>query len=326
MAPLPSPSLVTQALTLLARIEIEPKETAQRLQNQLDTWRGKSPEHEAAYQAAASQLQSLSAIAPQLQEQFSEPSGRQRKTRQSLLGWGMLILGSAALLKAGIWYWHQPVYEADYRTGIAQVKEVSLPDGSQLAINAKTELHVTLYRQKRIVTLAMGEARFEVSHNAKRPFHVETRMGDIEVVGTVFSVSDRGSAVAVSVEQGHVRFHQQQHGIIQGNPQTYDLTVNERLLVKNDGLTSLDKVQAADVSAWRTGWLVFNNTLLEEALPAINAFRRQPLTIADEQTDQLRITGRFRADDAKSLEHALPAILPLTIHLQADQSLELKGK
>lgn len=322
----PVSSLVKQALTLLARIEIEPKESAQHLQHQLEVWRSKSPEHEAAYQAAASQLHSLSAIAPQLQEQFGKPAGR-RKTRQALLGWGVIALCSAAMLKAGIWYWHQPIYEADYHTGISEVKEITLPDGSQIALNAKTGLHITLYRQNRMITLATGEARFEVTHNAKRPFHVATRMGDVEVVGTIFNVNDRGSAVAVSVEQGHVRFHQHHDSTSQVNhPQAYDLTINERLVIKNDGLTSLEKVQASDASAWRTGWLVFNNTLLEDALPSINAFRRQPLTLANKQTGQLRITGRFRADDATSLENALPAILPLTIHFQADQGLEIQGK
>lgn len=323
MASQPSAKLVQHALTLLARIEIEPDVNS--LQAQLNIWRSKSPEHEAAYQSAASQLQSLSAIAPQLQDQFSEPSGKQRKTRQSLLGWGILILGSAALLKTGIWYWHQPVYEADYRTGIAEVKEITLPDGSQLAINAKTNLHITLYRQKRTIALDTGEARFEVTHNAKRPFHVETRMGDVEVVGTTFSVSDRGNAVAINVEQGHVRFHQLPLHISEDSAQTYDLTANQHLLVKNDGLTSLNNVQTADASAWRTGWLVFNNALLEEALPAINAFRHQPFTLADEKTANLRLTGRFRARDQQSLSRALPAILPITLNPQAD-NVEIKAK
>ncbi|MGY1488468.1 FecR family protein [Methylobacillus pratensis] len=320
----PSTSLIKHALTLLARIEIEPEETAQRLQHQLEVWRGKSSEHEAAYQEATSQLHSLSSIAPQLQEQFGKPSGR-RKTRQSLLGWGVIALCSAAMLKAGIWYWHQPIYEADYHTGIAEVKEITLPDGSQLALNAKTGLHVTLYRQKRIVTMNTGEARFEVTHNAKRPFHVETRLGDVEVVGTIFTVSDWGNSIAVSVEQGHVRFHQPQDALAQDHTQTYDLTANDHLLIKHDGLTSLSKVQAADASAWRTGWLVFNDASLEDALPAINAFRHQPFTLANEKTANLRLTGRFRARDQQSLSRALPAILPVTLTPQAD-NVEIKAR
>jgi transmembrane sensor len=331
MAHSPASNLVKYALTRLARIEIASEESAQPLQRQLDAWRKKSPDHEAAYQIAVSQLQSVSSMASQLQEQFSKPAStqqrriRQSRTTQALMSWGALALFCAALVEAGIWYWHQPIYQAQYHTGIAQLQEITLPDGSQLSLNAKTDLQVTLYRQKRNVTLDTGEARFKVSHNSRRPFHVATRLGNIEVVGTIFTVSDRGRAVTLSVEQGHVRFHQQ-HKEQNDSAATFDLTANEQLLIQNDGLASLGKVQAADASAWRKGWLVFNNSKLEDALPTINAFRHQPLTLAEENAAQLRLTGRFRAQDQRALEQALPEILPITLKPGADHTLELLAK
>ncbi|MCB5184864.1 FecR domain-containing protein [Methylobacillus gramineus] len=319
--------LVKHALTLLARMEIEPEASARAIQIQLAAWRNLSGMHEAAYQEACRQLESLSTLAPQLRQQFDEPAASRttpRKQRQSLLAWGALTICCAALVKAGIWYWHQPVFEADYQTDIAQIREVSLPDGSKLAINAKSHLHVALYRQKRLVSLDQGEARFEVSPNKKRPFHVETRAGDVEVIGTIFTVRDRGTSVTVNVEQGHVRFH---HLAPENSAkkEIYDLVANEQLLIKN-GTVSLGKAQAQDASAWRSGWLVFNDTHLEDAVPVINAFRHQPLTLADEATARLRLTGRFRTHDQHSLEQALPAILPVTIQSKADHTLTLKAK
>lgn len=329
--------LLKQALRQLAQLEMANAEQTEQLQTRLQHWRSRSEEHESAYQQAIGQLQALRALAPSLQAEFSEPttqehkqhaSKKRRAQAHSLLGWGLLAVATVALLKAGHWYWQQPVFEADYRTGVAEVRQITLPDGSHLAINAQSALHVSLYRQQRHVALQQGEVHFSVSPDPQRPFLVDTQAGQIEVVGTIFTVSQRELRMSLNVEQGHVRFHQaesaREHLAHTGQPMAYDLLARDQL-VSQAGVIQLDQVDAADASAWRSGWLVFNNMPLADALPLINVFRVQPLTIADTRTAQLRLSGRFRAQDQQALERALPVILPLQL-IPGDAEIQLKSR
>ena len=65
-----------------------------------------------------------------------------------------------------------------------------LPDGSKVWLNAQSSINfpIAFNGKERIVKLT-GEALFEVSHNAKQPFKVQTQTQTIEDIGTVFNVN-----------------------------------------------------------------------------------------------------------------------------------------
>ncbi len=83
--------------------------------------------------------------------------------------------------------------------------QLSLPDRSTVALEplAKVQLE---HAQSDEVRLALtgGRARFSVTKNKARSFHVLTRGVDVRVVGTRFVVEDLGDGVLVSVEEGIV--------------------------------------------------------------------------------------------------------------------------
>lgn len=288
------------------------------------------PEHELAYHEAMRQWQLIANITPQLREQLKEPGAVARKKGASrhVLAVTTLLICGGILAKAGMWYWHQPIFEQNIHTDIAQLQQLALPDGTQLEINARSDLQVRLYRNKREVTLNSGEVRFAVSHQADAPFEVRTREGDVHVVGTLFSVADRGRSVNVTVEQGHVRFQSRLAGdmgtnnpdtaVKQAIPVLLDLYAGDYLAMRNGQHDPITRIDTADAAAWRDGWLVFNNVRLEDAIPQINAYRRSPLVLGNYKTSQLRFTGRFLANDSQQLEKALPKILPVYIRHSAN--------
>lgn len=57
---------------------------------------------------------------------------------------------------------------------------------------------------QRIVALLEGEAMFEVTHDAARPFMVDAGIGTVTVTGTRFDVRRDESMVEVAVESGSV--------------------------------------------------------------------------------------------------------------------------
>lgn len=67
--------------------------------------------------------------------------------------------------------------------------QITLPDGSHIHLNSGTVLQypVVFARDARRVKLS-GEAMFEVTPDARKPFIVETFASDIQVLGTRFNV------------------------------------------------------------------------------------------------------------------------------------------
>lgn len=78
---------------------------------------------------------------------------------------------------------------ARMETSAGQRVTMTLPDGTQVQLNAGTKLEYpqVFDRGVRRVKLS-GEAMFDVNHDARRPFVVETFASEIEVLGTRFNV------------------------------------------------------------------------------------------------------------------------------------------
>ncbi|TKG89867.1 FecR family protein [Puteibacter caeruleilacunae] len=75
-----------------------------------------------------------------------------------------------------------------FETPRGQKSKVTLPDGSEVWLNAETKLVAASFTaQQRVVELE-GEAFFKVHHNKKAPFRVKTVDYDVEVLGTEFNV------------------------------------------------------------------------------------------------------------------------------------------
>lgn len=314
----PSAALVEHALSLLAAASIETPVVASRLRAQLEEWRSLSVEHALAYTHAMRQWQALDAVAPALRSHFVEPKRKRCASRtRNTLAVLAFVSGIAGLLG---WQLSQPVFEQQVQTGIAQLAQVPLPDGSRIDVNAGSVLQVVFYRNRRLVELKRGEARFEVASEADRPFRVQTRSGTVEVIGTVFVVADRGDAITIDVERGRVRF-------LPVDPaSTIELTDGERMVVHDGVPGAVKNAGNREFAPWRDGWLVFDNEQLVDALPAINAFRKSPLVLADEHAGKLRLTGRFRANDLYGLLAALPRVLPVEIVDRGDGVTAIRSR
>lgn len=322
-----TPGLVDHALALIAAADVGTAQAAARARQKLARWRAESVQHEAACQEAERRWRLLADMAPALRGQFSEPpapsstrpAGRQRRALLSL-GISAVALGALA--------WHfdladtRPQFANQYRTGRGQLLQASLPDGSRIDLNAQTELSVALYRGRRAVRLLAGEARFDVAHQPDRPMVVTTPSGTVEVVGTVFSVAERGGLLSVSVERGQVRVRP----VSAGEPlPAVDLRAGEALSIRDGTAGPVRQIDVLDAAAWRSGWLVFDNTRLDEALPALNAFLGTPMAL-DASAAALRLTGRFRANDPQGFLTALPAVLPVAVTAQPGGGVRIAAR
>lgn len=341
----PRERLVERALALIVEGEMAPGDAASQARAALNQWRGKSAEHAAAVLEARQRWDALGGMAHDLRTHFDEPeaalmanaaaaSAGQRQQRRKMLFSIAGLLGAGLVAGRGVqWYWQRPLYSAAYETRTAQMRKVTLADGrdgapgSRLDLAPHSAIDVTLYRQRRFVDMAHGEVRFEVSRDADRPFEVRTRSATIEVVGTAFTVRDRGGPVTVGVEHGHVRVRMAPRpGLAGAEGTVIDLQASDQIEIVDGQPGRVQQADTAALSAWRDGWLVFENTPLGDALAAVNSYRARPIVSGSSRIDAMRLSGRFRTNDSEGLLAALPAILPLTPVTRPDGSVALLAR
>lgn len=311
-----APCKVQQALVYLAALQGDDPERVRKTHGLVQRWRGRSAEHERAWLEAEQRWQLVHCLAPQLRGALQPQAcdvGRRRVLRQG----GAL----AVLLAAGGWlgwmYKRTAPFQHDLQTAHAQAPQVlALPDGSQLLVAAESNLRVHLDHGQRQVLLLHGNVFFDVAHELWRPFLISTRLGLVQVLGTAFTVSDRGDRVQVAVARGRVQVRD-----LQGGEQV--LQAGERICL--DGQGRLGSLRAGgrfgpDLAHWQRGWWSFTDQPLVEVIGELNAYVGRTVQV-DPGVANLRLTGSFPSDRPEVLLEALPGILPVRLLEQGGERL-----
>jgi transmembrane sensor len=225
--------------------------------------------------------------------------------------------------------WRQPTYTHQHATDPGQRLDTTLPDGSQVTLDASTNTSVALYRDRREVQLREGQAMFVVAPDADKPFHVVAGPARITVVGTRFSVryiSVAGEgAVDVAVEEGKVH--------VQGMVQVQDggpvamLTAGQTVQVGAAGaLGAVTAVPVGSVALWRKGLVRFSDTPLAEAIREMERYGPTGLVVRDPRIADLRIGGSFAVARPQDLAKVLPSILAVRLVPDPSGRQEVVGK
>ncbi len=171
-----------------------------------------------------------------------------------------------------------------------QGKEVFLPDSSQVSLAALAELKYDAKRygkENRQVELK-GKAFYQVRHEENCPFRVQTKVGNVVVLGTSFLVRERKSEMEVQVLQGRVRM---EAGKMQ--PVLLEAGMSARYS-ETDG--DLQVLQEADENclSWKTGERVFRETPLSKVIHDIEVCYEVKLKELSGASDSLRLSASFK--------------------------------
>jgi ferric-dicitrate binding protein FerR (iron transport regulator) len=184
--------------------------------------------------------------------------------------------------------------DTSVRTGVAQKESFTLPDNSEVQLNASSEIRYKKSSWKKNRSLALdGEAYFKVTKG--NTFSVETSQGTVKVLGTQFNVYSRDGIFNVDCYEGLVS--------VAFSDTLIKLPAGNRLKVENNKLlvhTTTSKGQPE----WIMNESSFTNATLSEV---INELEQQyPINITSpENIANKRFTGSFTHDN---LELALRSI------------------
>jgi transmembrane sensor len=281
-------------------------------------WTTKSPAHRAAA-AEAERLWGAFDAVPRPQDvpriaPVSSPAARRRPavSRRSLVGGALAAgLAVAALGGSGALGPLSGLY-ADYATGVGERREVALPDGSALQLDAASSVSLDFTAGRRIVRLHEGRAVFDVRSDPARPFEVLAAEGRTTAVGTVFQVAREAQGASVTVLEGRVEVRPPASG---GQAAARLLEVGERASYGEDGRLDVHRVDDPTVAtAWRRGKLIVDGERLGDVVDIAARYRRAPIVIVDEAAANLKVTGVFELADTDGLLSAIDQTLPVRVH------------
>lgn len=174
-----------------------------------------------------------------------------------------------------------------------QRAELVLSDGTKVWLNAKSTLiFPDKFSGKERNVKLIGEAYFDVAHDAKKQFVVEAQDYKIKVLGTEFNVKSypqlglfetsliRGSVKITSVDDVD------QLTLVPG-----DIIFSEK------GTLSRSNIEDHDMLAWKDGVLAFKDLQLREILDKLSLYYDVEFTVKNKTVLDDTYTGKFWIKD-----------------------------
>ena len=164
--------------------------------------------------------------------------------------------------------------------------QIILADGTRVWLSSASKLTFPPYftGAERRVTRS-GEAFFDVAHDDKKPFIVETARMDVKVLGTRFNVNayEDNEVVSATLVNGSVE-------VFSGEQQTIRLAPGEQAYGKESELEKRE-VNVRLYTSWIDGKFMFNNTELEEIAKQISRWYDVQIFFSNENVKKVRFTG-----------------------------------
>jgi len=209
------------------------------------------------------------------------------------------------------------VYNAYTTTSIvaerAQIKNVTLADGSTVKINAESELFYKkgFGKNHRNVILS-GEAYFDVE-KGDIPFIVEFGSASVEVLGTEFNIHTRGTDINVSVLEGIVK--------VSGTEDKQDivLTAGQKVnFIQGFNPGTPEKIDHKKYPGWIYNRLILDQTNLRAVCKEIERKFNVKIEFASVDLGNITVTGIIEADEFNPVMETLATLAQRSFKFEKD--------
>lgn len=254
---------------------------------------------------------------------------REHRAARHVYRLSALAAGVIAVVAGALWLVARPV---EYRTAFGERRVVTLEDGSKVSLDSDTAVQVRYSADARQLKLLLGQARFDVAHNAQRPFSVDAGDRTVIATGTSFNIDLRESEVVVTLIEGHVlvtsRASRTRLPVAAAPAGTaVPLDAGQTLTAAIDAAQTplIEKVSLDTVTSWESGRLIFDNETLGDVVERVGRYAQQPIVIADDRAAELRISGVFTAGDVTTFVDTVSRYLPVRATSRPDGTIVLNS-
>lgn len=182
--------------------------------------------------------------------------------------------------------------QADASTVAAEIRSVTLADGSQLRLAPESAVSFDLSGSQRQVRVLKGRAYFDVTPDAARPFTVQAGDTLVTVVGTAFDVRRGDSDTTVSVSHGRVRV---ENATLLADGAAL-LGVGDVLDLGPAGVERR-RMNVEEVADWRDGRLTLRDATVAEVIDELRPYFQGFIFAADDAFSRQRVSGVYELTD-----------------------------
>ena len=282
--------------------ERESEDWSQNRQTEFDAWIAQSPAHLVAYLRAdavwkrADRLRALSRAGGAESGPMKPGASAITSPRRTYFKIAAALVAMSFAAGAGVFVYLHGSKSQAYSTTVGGRETLTLDDGSQIELNTNTTVRVAYEGKRRSIWLDKGEAYFNVTHDAARPFVVRLGNRQVTDLGTKFFIRRDGARVQVALVEGKARFD----ATLDPAPSQQTILAPGDVLVATADAVSLKKKTTQDLAnklGWRRGMLVFEHASLAEVASEYNRYNRTKLVIAGPEAARLTISGTLPTND-----------------------------
>lgn len=195
-----------------------------------------------------------------------------------------------------------------------ELKEILLPDGSQVFLNKHTELiYPEKFRKKNRQVKLNGEGFFEVTRDPAKPFVVNVAdLASVEVLGTSFNIHapEEGKSVIVQVVEGKVAFY------------AIENTDVRELLEKDDqaemhcGVITMNTRTDMNFLSWKTGVIYFDQVEITSVIDILSNHYNRKMILDSSVDKQLTFTSTIENEDIESVLEEMCLVLEISFAIE----------
>lgn len=194
---------------------------------------------------------------------------------------------------------------------VAATKD-TLPDGSVVTLNKDATISYPRHFEKRSRQIKLeGEAFFQVSHDANRPFTITVNDVEITVLGTSFNVNGDDGRTQVVVETGRVR--------VSRNGRSVVLEANERTEI-GIGDTAMTREPVSDrlYNYYRSKVFVCDDTPLWRLAEVLGHAYGVRISFARPELRELRMNTTFNNESLDQVLRVIAATFDISISKEGE--------
>lgn len=237
--------------------------------------------------------------------------------RGRMVRWSRIAAAAAAIsgIILAAWWLIVPRPQEFATTGSSTT--VFLADSSRVVMGPNTHLRASIGAERHIAL--HGQAYFEVTPDAQRPFVVEAHGLKVTVLGTAFTVEayDSSSVVLARVRHGKVR-------VAASDGQQLDLLAGDH--VRFDATTRrLERIAAPGMERWGDRILVFKGTPLPEVMDQIGSVYGVKVYSSSKDPQGCKLTATFEDEPIDHVLRIVAETFGLTVTATAPGEYLLSG-
>ena len=295
-------------------------------EKKLQAWLAATAEHREAYEKVARAWDKAGDLKHSLPDEIQREyeHARRRSVAPARSG-GVAKIAIAACLALlalgvgiGLWpsasrWWSGP--EISLVSAKGQTKSFTLKDGTQVLLDADSQLIVRIGHHSRKASLVRGEALINVAHDPQRPLEITLGIGRIQDLGTRFDIEALPDSSRIEVLEGRVGVLTPQGRalLVAGQSSGYDRSGNLQAVSSFNATTA----------QWSQGQRHFDNEPLGDVLERLTRYHAMTFVYTEPGLRNLRVSGTFRTSDQGLFLRTLASALPIEVRYLSPSRVEI---